>query len=47
MTAIYQDLHLKYKLEQIGPKSKVSLNLHENSGTSQFEDSKCKHDMSK
>ena len=38
-------LQLKYKLGQIGPKIKVSLNLHENSHTSQFEDSEYEYDM--
>ena len=38
---------LKYKFGQIGPKIKVSLNLHENSNTSQFEHSEYKYDMTK
>ena len=36
---------LKYKLGQIGPRIKVSLNLRENSHTSQFEDSEYEYDM--
>ena len=36
-------LQLKYKLDQIGLQIKVSLNLHENSHTSQFQDSEYKY----
>ena len=38
-------MYLKYNL--IGSKIKVSLNLHENWHTSQFEDSEVKYDMIK
>ena len=37
-------LYLKYKFGQIGPKIKVSLNLHESSYISQFEDNIYKYD---
>ena len=33
-------MNIKYKFEQIGPKIKASLNLHEYSHTKKFEDSK-------
>ena len=33
-------MNIKYKFEQIGPKIKASLNLHEYSHTKQSEDSK-------
>ena len=45
ITAIYLDFIATYKLGQIGPKIKVSLNLYENSHTSQFEDSEYKYNM--
>ena len=34
-------------LGQAGPRIKVSLNLHENLGTNQFEDSEYKYNMTK
>ena len=40
-------LYLKYKFGQIGPKIKISLNLHENWDTIQFEDGEYKYDMIK
>ena len=40
-------LYLKHKFGQIGPTIKASLTLHENSSTSQFEDSKHKYDIIK
>ena len=40
LVKILEIFYLKYKFEEIRFKIKVSLNLHENWHTSQFEDSK-------
>ena len=40
-------INLKYKFEQIGPRIKASLYLHENWHTRQLEESECRYDMIK
>ena len=47
LTAIYWDFIFKIKFGLIGPKIKLSLNLHENSHTSQSEDDNYKYNMMK
>ena len=46
-TASSDIIYLKYKFEQIDPRIKASLNLHENYHTRQLEESDSKYDMIK